>query len=180
MTSDSPASATAAAPPAGRAINPAIDVMMEPQRGFNLRQFWHALLERIWIVALCLLAGLFVALGYLGRTPKTYQSHAVLEVDFQEPTFVAGDDNPMRMRSMFLASQEALRTIEQNLTNRQMLARVIRSEGLAEDGGAALLGKSITSETSAKKGTPAPKTAALSRSQPDVVQGMTFTPMEEA
>ncbi len=67
--------------------------MMEPQRGFNLRQFWHAFLERIWIVGLCVLAGLFVALGYLGRTPKTYQSHAVLEVDFQEPTFVAGDDS---------------------------------------------------------------------------------------
>ena len=53
--------------------------MMEPQRGFNLRQFWHAFLERIWIVALCLLAGFFVALGYLNRTPKSYQAHAVLE-----------------------------------------------------------------------------------------------------
>ena len=93
MTPDSPAPATPEASPAPRTINPAIDVMMEPQRGFNLRQFWHALLERIWIVGLCVLAGLFVALGYLGRTPKTYQSHAVLEVDFQEPTFVAGDDS---------------------------------------------------------------------------------------
>src|SRR5256886_17272703 len=120
MTPDAPAPSNSVAPPS-RAINPAIDAMMEPQRGFNLRQFWHALLERIWIVALCLLAGLFVALGYLGRTPKTYQSHAVMEVDFQEPTFVAADDSPARMRSMFLASQEALRTIEQNLTNRQML-----------------------------------------------------------
>jgi len=46
------------------------------------------------------LAGLFLALGYLGRTPKTYQSHAVLEVDFQEPTFVAGDDSATRMRSI--------------------------------------------------------------------------------
>src|SRR4029077_16319113 len=83
MPSDSSPPATAEATPAPRTINPAIDVMMEPQRGFNLRQFWHALLERLWIVGLCVLAGLFVALGYLGRTPKTYQSHAVLEVDFQ-------------------------------------------------------------------------------------------------
>ena len=112
--------------------HPAIDVMLESQRGFNLRQYWHSLIERIWIVALCVLAGLFIALGYLARTPKTYQSHAVLEVDFQEPTIGGGEDNPMRLRSMFLASQEALRTIEQNLTNRQMLARVIRSEGLAQ------------------------------------------------
>src|SRR6266436_3842655 len=127
--------------PTSPAIHPAIDAMMEPQRGFNLRQFWHSLLERIWIVCLCVLAGLFVALGYLARTPKTYQSHAVLEVDFQEPTIVAGDENSARMRSMFLASQEALRTIEQNLINRTLLARIIRAENLAEDGGRALLSR---------------------------------------
>jgi succinoglycan biosynthesis transport protein ExoP len=165
-------------PQAPPSANPAIDVMLESQRGFSLRAFWHSLLERIWIVALCLLAGLFVALGYLSRTPKTYQSHAVLEVDFQEPTIAATEDNPMRMRSMFLASQESLRTIEQNLTNRQMLARVIRSEGLADDGGAALLGSSITSDSS--KNAPPPPKSSAARTQPDVVQGMTFTPMEEA
>src|SRR6266513_3512566 len=147
--------------------HPAIDVMLESQRGFNLRQYWHSLIERIWIVALCVLAGLFIALGYLARTPKTYQSHGVLEVDFQEPTIGATEDNPMRMRSMFLASQVALRTIEQNLTNRQMLARVIRAEGLADDGGAALLGRSISSEA-AKNSSPPPK--AASKAQPNIVQ----------
>jgi len=150
--------------------------MLEPQRGFNLRQFFHALLERIWIVALCLIAGLFIALGYLGKTPKTYQSHAVLEVDFQEPTFVTGEDSPMRMRSMFLASQEALRTIEQNLTNRQMLARVIRAEGLADDNGKALLGRARSAPA-----TPSPaKTNPSLRTQPNLVEGMNFTPLEEA
>ncbi len=177
MTPDSPAPATAEATPAPRTINPAIDVMMEPQRGFNLRQFWHALVERLWIVGLCVLAGLFVALGYLGRTPKTYQSHAVLEVDFQEPTFVAGDDSFMRVRSMFLASQEALRTIEQNLTNRQMLARVIRAEGLADDDGKALLG-TAGRQVPNEKVTSVPSKDA--RTQPKSVEGMTFTPMENA
>src|SRR5213075_2914650 len=177
MTPDSTVPAATAASPAPRTINPAIDVMMEPQRGFNLRQFWHALVERLWIVGLCALAGLFVALGYLGRTPKTYQSHAVLEVDFQEPTFVAGDDSAVRMRSMFLASQEALRTIEQNLTNRQMLARVIRAEGLADDDGKALLGTARGQVPNAKV-TPVPSKGA--RDQPNAVEGMTFTPMENA
>ena len=151
---------------------------MEPQRGLNLRQLWHALVERIWIVALCVLAGLFVALGYLGRTPKSYQAHIVLEVEFQEPTFVAGDDSSMRMRSMFLATQEALRTIEQNLTNRQMLARVIRAEGLADDDGKALLG-SARGKTPTEKVTPVPSKGS-DRTQPSAVEGMTFTPMENA
>jgi len=168
-------------PNLGPSEHPAIDVMLESQRGFNLRAFWHSLLERLWIVVLCVLAGLFIAVAYLARTPKVYQSHSVLEVDFQEPTIAATEDNPMRMRSMFLASQEALRTIEQNLTNRQMLARVIRSEGLAEDGGAALLGRSISSGSDKKAASPTKMTSSSAlRSQPDVVQGMTFTPMEEA
>src|SRR5438067_6200673 len=132
--------ATALAP----SEHPAIDVMLESQRGFNLRAFWHSLVERLWIVILCVLAGLFVALGYLARTPKTYQAHAVLEVDFQEPTVVTGEENSARMRPMFLASQEALRTIEQNLTNRSLLARVVRAENLAGDGGHALLGMKHT------------------------------------
>jgi polysaccharide biosynthesis transport protein len=154
--------------------------MTESQRGFNLRQFWHGLLERIWIVALCVLGGLFIALGYLGRTPKIYQAHAVLEVDFQQPTFVAGEDTPMRMRSMFLASQEALRTIEQNLTNREMLSRVIRAEGLAEDGGTALLGSSVNRDANAKTSPAPPAQTDSSRTQPKLVAGMTFTPVEEA
>src|SRR3954463_2599890 len=163
---------TPAPPPSD---HPAIDVMLESERGFNLRALWHSFLERIWIVAICVVAGLFVALGYLQRTPKMYQSHGVLEVDFAEPSIVAGEDSGMRMRSMFLASQEALRTIEQNMTNRQMLARVVRSEGLAEDGGVALLGSSINADKN-KSSSPPPKSTA-SKAQPDLVQGMTFTPM---
>jgi succinoglycan biosynthesis transport protein ExoP len=144
---------------------------------FDFRRFWHSLVERIWIVAICVLAGLFLALGYLARTPKLYQGHTVLEVEFQEPTFLPTDDATTRMRSMFLASQEALRTIEQNLTNQTLLSRVVRSEGLAADGGRALLGQSVVPD---KKSSPAPRTETP---QPGTKAnpggGTTFTPLEE-
>src|SRR6266545_2332503 len=151
----------------------------EPKRGFDFRQFWHSLVERIWIVALCVLAGLFLALGYLARTPKLYQGHTVLEVEFQEPSVLATDDSTTRMRSMFLASQEALRTIEQNLTNQTLLSRVVRSEGLAEDGGRALLGQSIVSD---KASTPTQRTeSSQTVNKTQNVSGVTtFTPLEEA
>lgn len=158
-------------------MNPAIHAIMETQRGFNLRHFWHSLLARSWVVAVCVLAGLFIGVGYLIRTPKTYQAHTVLEVDFQEPSFFTGEDSASHVRSMFLASQEALRTIEQNLTNRQMLSRVIRAEGLADDNGAALLGAPL-SQSSTAKATPTP--ANTSRTQPSAVEGMSFTPTEDA
>src|SRR5712691_4972820 len=151
----------------------------EPKRGFDFRQFWHSLVERIWIVALCVLAGLFLALGYLARTPKLYQGHTVLEVEFQEPRVVPAEESASRMGSMFLASQEAMRTIEQNLTNETLLARVIRSEGLAEDGGRALLGQNITGRDAAKA-TPRPLASPIQNKMDNASGVTTFTPLEEA
>jgi uncharacterized protein involved in exopolysaccharide biosynthesis/Mrp family chromosome partitioning ATPase len=147
----------------------------EPKHGFDFRHFWHALVERIWIVTLCIVAGLFLGLGYLARTPKLYQGHIVLEVQFQEPSLIPAEETASRMRSMFLASQDALRTIEQNLTNRSLLARVVRAESLADDGGAALLGAKTTADSSAKE---APRASPAGSS--DDIAPATFTPIEEA
>ena len=99
----------------------------EGGRRFDYRHIWHLVLEKIWILVFCVIAGLFLALGYLARTPKVYQGHVLLEVDVAEQSIVGNDDAPNRVRSMFLASQEALRTIEQSLVNRTLLARVIRA-----------------------------------------------------
>src|SRR5438552_8167859 len=115
---------------------------------FAFRRYWHSFLERSWIVAICVLSGCFLALGYLARTPKLYQGRTVLEIQPEEPALVPTADAAMRMRSAFLASQEALRTIEQNLTNQTLLSRVVRYEGLADDGGRALLGQSIVGDKS--------------------------------
>ena len=147
-------------------------------RGFDLRHFWHAVIEKIWVVALCVVAGLFLGLGYLARTPKLYQGHIVLEVDVQEPTLVESDRATSRATN-FLATLEALRTIEQNLINRGLLARVIHAEGLANDGGRAFLGLSGESDkakTSPAASSPAPATTS---SATDLVPP-SFTPLEEA
>jgi uncharacterized protein involved in exopolysaccharide biosynthesis/Mrp family chromosome partitioning ATPase len=152
----------------------AYDSPLEARHGFNFRHFWHSMLERLWVVALCLVAGFFFALAYLARTPRLYQSHAVLEVDFQEPTMISDEANSSRMRSMFLASQEALRTIEQNLTNRTLMDRVIRSEGLTANGGSALLGHSVTEENS-NASSPAPRDRMAGIAQRDLA----FTPLED-
>ena len=150
----------------------------EELQRFDIRRFWHSFVERIWIVAICVLAGFFLALGYLARTPKLYQGHSVLEVEFQEPSFLPTDDSTTRMRSMFLASQEALRTIEQNLTNQTLLSRVVRSESLAADGGRALLGETVVidKKSSPPQHTETPQPGAKPQSAGG---GTTFTPLEE-
>jgi len=154
--------------------------LLEQKRVIDVRHLWHTVLERIWIVVLCVIAGLFLALGHLARTPKLYQGHTVLEVQFQEPTLVSAEEPASRMRSMFLASQEALRTIEQNLINRTLLARVVRAEGLADDGGRALLGHSVTASDPNKTTPRATATSAADKIDETMGIVTTFTPLEEA
>ncbi|MGI8482566.1 MAG: GumC family protein, partial [Chthoniobacterales bacterium] len=169
---DAAARTTFVSPPSSASIDPSGE-----RRGFDYRHFWHALLEKLWVVALCVLAGLFLGLGYLARTPKLYQGHTVLEIDVQEASPVTTEDSATRMRSAFLSSQEGMRTIEQNLVNRTLLARVIRAEGLANDGGRALLG--TTADKEAAKITPSPTQSAPPQ-RPHVGRTeTTFTPLEE-
>ena len=151
---------------------------LEQKRGFDLRQFWHSFLERIWIVTLCVIAGLFLALGYLARTPKLYQGHTVLEVDFQEPTVVNVDQSPRT--GPVLGNLEALRTIEQNLRNRSLLARVVRAEDLAKDGGRALLGEHVAEPKQNRPSSAAANPSPGKTTEFESVVGPSFTPLEEA
>src|SRR5581483_11171234 len=149
-----------------------LESSLDMPRGIDFRRLWHTLVERIWILIVCTLAGIFLAIGYLARTPKLYQGHVVLEVEFAEPTVVASEDTASRMRSMFLASQEALRTIEQNLTNRSLMSRVVRAEGLADDEGRALVGGT--------KPGPTPAGSKTLKSDATLSKETAFTPMEQA
>src|SRR5437773_1649431 len=167
MDPSPPSSANSAAP---------APYAFEQRKGFDLRQFWHSLLERIWIVTLCVVAGLFLALGYLARTPKLYQGHTVIEVDFQEPTVVNVDS---RARPV-LGNLEALRTIEQNLRNRSLLARVVRAEDLAKDGGRALLGEHVAEPKQNRPSSAAASPSPGKTTEFESVVGPSFTPLEEA
>jgi succinoglycan biosynthesis transport protein ExoP len=155
-----------------------VGLPVESGHGIDFRRLWHIVQERLWLVVVCTVAGLALAIGYLVRTPKLYQGHTVLEVEIAESSPLSTDDSATRIRSLFLASQEALRTIEQNLTNRTLLARVIRAEGLADDGGAALFGRRN------KSSAPATKSNTASADQTPAASGSehepAFTPTEDA
>ena len=176
-----PAQSLRGATVAPKSDKPSVPLTAEYADGphtFDFRRYWHSFVERIWIVVICVLAGLFLALGNLARTPKLYQAHTVLDVEFEEPSFVPTTDYATRTRSMFLASGEALRTIEQNLTNPTLLARVVRSEGLAQDGGRALLGQSVVANKSSSATERTEPSPAANKTQN--ASGITpFTPLED-
>ena len=47
----------------------------------DLRRFWHTVLERIWIVALCLIVCLAAGAAYLFRARVLYSSTATIQVE---------------------------------------------------------------------------------------------------
>ena len=154
------------------------------RRGFDFRHYWHSLVEKIWVVALCIVAGLFLGLGYLASTAKLYQGHTVLEVEMEEPSLIESDRASARGARDFLSSEQALRTIEQNLDNRTLMARVIHVEGLANDGGRAFLGKSVKANAKTTPAPSSPRPGAASSSTASVsnadLVAPAFTPLEEA
>src|SRR4029077_12172986 len=145
-------------------------------RGFDFRHFWHTLIEKLWVVVLCVVAGLFLGLGYIASTPKLYQGHVVLQVELQEPTLF--EDSAARSRDAFWGNLEAMRTIEQTLFNRSLLARVIRSGGLANDGGRAFLGPSA--KNLAAKASPASSPSTDTSTGNSAQASASYTPLEEA
>ena len=148
----------------------------EREGRFDLRAFWHLVVDKIWIVILCAVVGVGLSLVYLARTPKLYQGHIVLEVAFQEPS-VGATGTATRSLIPFLASDAALHTIEQKLVNSELMARVIRTERLADDGGQSFLGRNVSSI-----GSKSPSAAANAgpASTPTPMGPPIFTPLEQA
>jgi capsular exopolysaccharide synthesis family protein len=102
----------------------------------------------------------------------------------EEPSMIESSQTSARGARDFLSSEQALRTIEQNLDNRTLMARVIHVEGLANDGGRAFLGKSVkaNAKTTPAPSSPRPDAASSSTasvSNADLV-APAFTPLEEA
>jgi capsular exopolysaccharide synthesis family protein len=94
----------------------------------DVRGFFQALRERVWLVTACLLAGLGAAGYYLQRTPKTYAAKVVLEVQGPKQWI-----NIQDVTKQDAETQEALKTIEQTLKNRDVLAQVVITNRLASD-----------------------------------------------
>lgn len=95
----------------------------------DLRTLYHLLRERAWLIASCvLLAGLATA-AYLARAPRIYAAHAVVQVEQEEQKILKVEG----VQQERLQTLEALKTVEQTLQSRALLARVLDSNNLAAD-----------------------------------------------
>ena len=100
---------------------------MSAEYAAHVRRTWHALIERAWLVPLCLVITLALGFAYLRRAPVFYAATATLEVQQdQAPVF-----NMNNVRFQDLQDLDFLQTIAQTLKTRPLLERVAESNHLA-------------------------------------------------
>src|SRR5678815_4238643 len=107
-----------------------------PSQPVDFRNIYWALIERAWLILLCLGAAGFLTWGYLKKAPRIYASTAILHVDQENKNLFGGD---VGTSGEDLKSAEALKTIEKMLTSRSLLERVVLTNNL--EANAAFLGE---------------------------------------
>jgi polysaccharide biosynthesis transport protein len=95
----------------------------------DLRNLYFNLIERAWVILLCLAAAVFLTLGYVKRCPVIYRATAVLQVEQEQSKFIVGTE----FQRENLTTPETLKTLEKLLESRALLERVIITNGLAQD-----------------------------------------------
>jgi capsular exopolysaccharide synthesis family protein len=108
-------------PPRGK------EFRLSPQLDF--RTLFYTLRERAWLLALCLLLTGFATAAYLARAPRIYAAKAVLQLEQEEQKILKVEG----VQQEHLQSLEALKTVEQTLQSRALLARVLDSNNLSQD-----------------------------------------------
>ena len=92
----------------------------------DLHILLNALLERAWLIALCVVVALLGAAIYYKRAPRIYEATATVQVE-QEETRVVKIEQVVRED---LRTVEILNTIVQKLRSRPLLERVFETNGL--------------------------------------------------
>jgi succinoglycan biosynthesis transport protein ExoP len=100
-----------------------------PKSAFDLQTIYHAVLEKLWLIAIFVVVALLLAAAYLHRAPNLYSSTATLMVEQGDEKVV----NIQKVQQEDLRGLEVLRTIEQVLKSRALLERVAIANNLDKD-----------------------------------------------
>ena len=98
-------------------------------RRFTLLEIVHVLKENAWLIVVCMIAGLFVGIGYSVKHARVYRSRAILEVVSDEPNILKFEEG----RSQDYTNQDALQTILASFRSRSFLKNVVEKNGLLGD-----------------------------------------------
>ena len=102
---------------------------LESDTTFEYAGIWHALLERAWLITLCVVVGGFIAAGLIMRAEPRYESRLVLQIEQEENRVlpIVGVD------PVDLKTADFVLTLIENLKSRDVLRRIVHAAKLPED-----------------------------------------------
>lgn len=100
-----------------------------PASSFDFRNLYHTLLEKLWLILICLIGAAVLTGVYIHKSPRIYASTATLQVEQEEQRVVKVE----KVRSEDLRGFEVLKTFEQTLSSRPVLMRVVMVNNLHTD-----------------------------------------------
>jgi capsular exopolysaccharide synthesis family protein len=98
----------------------------EPSIEIDIPGLYYALREQIVLIVICVVLALIGAIAYLLWAPKMYRSQAIVQIEQAERKVVKIED----LDAQNLQSIETLKTLEMNLSNWVLIARVAKDPRL--------------------------------------------------
>lgn len=99
------------------------------QTGVNIRQYWHVILERRWLVITAFLTILLLSAFYVFRATRIYQATARIQINREA-------ENVLNIKDVFALDareQDYLQTQYKNLQSRTLIQTVIKKLNLEQD-----------------------------------------------
>ncbi|MCL5096210.1 MAG: polysaccharide biosynthesis tyrosine autokinase [Candidatus Omnitrophica bacterium] len=99
------------------------------EENINLRQYWHVILERRWLVITAFVSVFILCLIYLAKAPRIYQATATLQINPES-------QNVLNLRDVFSVEgreQDYLQTQYKKLQARTLIASVVSKLKLDKD-----------------------------------------------
>src|SRR5438093_9502550 len=93
----------------------------EPGHQWDFRSFLYTLREKFWIILLAVVIAGFLTAAHILRSPKIYAANAVVQVEQEEQRVMKIE----KVQQEDLRSLDVLRTLEQTMASRAVLASVL-------------------------------------------------------
>ena len=107
------------------------DPLQESSEPFDWRQYLHIIMEKWWLVCLCLLLGAILSIFLISREKTLYGARAVLFIEQQKEQVL--NDRLQTVRDDEVRSIDMINTIVETLNSYPMATRVAKRLELAKD-----------------------------------------------
>ncbi len=106
-----------------------LQISGDTQELLSYKDLAHAVLEKLWLVILCVVVAMFLGGAYIKRTPPTFRSIATLQVEPQDLNVMA----VQQAQPMDYYNQELRNTFVENIRSQSFLIHVAKAGDLAND-----------------------------------------------